>query len=208
MCVCILSIYTYYSYDARLLTTFRPFAWRETTLPPPPAVPAWTVPPGERALSVGTEGTRTTTVCLLALQRGNGAATLIDAEGRILCRSADIDRLRPASRRVARQALWALWADGQRNRGNSRAKASVRQLIDPWEAKAECWCVSLRLRRREQPASRRRGIWQGFPTHTWADALPRLWYQARAQWDRGRRTPWERWARTARRNLAKRRNRR
>lgn len=147
-------------------------------------------------------------VRLLAVRRGTSMAALIDADGRILCRSAAVDRLWPASQEVVLQARWVLWADEQRNRGNSRAKETARKLLDPWEAKVESWYCSLRMRRYRNPKPKRRGIWQGFPTHTWADALPRLWQQARAQWARGSRTPWDQWAVTTCRNLAKRRDRR
>ena len=156
-------------------------------------------PPKRRTMPV-------TEVRLTAVQMGRRRVVLLDARGSVLCRKyISLGRLRPAAPELLGEAMWQLWAYWQRDKAKKHRDLAVR-LRDPWEAKAEGWECSLRLRKRPTAMGGGHNRWERYSTATWNDALKRLWQQAKNQWKKGSMTRWERWSRTASRNLARRRD--
>lgn len=134
----------------------------------------------------------------------DGAAQLVDRQGRLIGGRVQVDRLGPMDAAAIEAWSWRLAA---RAMAGKLAARTANRLMEPWQQRAESLVASFRLRGLDLA---RRGGWCHFArysTTTWEAAAKRLVQQIHNKMRVRSRSGWERWAYTVSNNQKKRADR-
>lgn len=131
----------------------------------------------------------------------NKRATLVDAQGRVICRNVELARLGKAADEASLQERWE-WRHAA-----ARMKACVTGRItrrtahgNPWQRKADCLAKSFQRRSTDHVRPRGRCRFEQYNTTTWDEAAKRMLQQGYNRFRYLSRSGWHRWAYTVSNN--------